>query len=111
MLETGPFDWYQHYSALHPFVRKYILSSSRVLMLGQALSTRPDIMPTVYCQELAKLQNICIRGRHFLLSLQFWWHDTNFFFFDCRHQLSLSHLCRSMPRDANKVILVEFTSA
>nr|GMD21761.1 uncharacterized aarF domain-containing protein kinase At1g79600, chloroplastic isoform X4 [Ipomoea batatas] len=24
--------------------------------LGQALSTRPDILPTVYCQELAKLQ-------------------------------------------------------
>ena len=26
------------------------------LQLGQALSTRPDIVPTVYCQELAKLQ-------------------------------------------------------
>ncbi|CAH9107970.1 unnamed protein product [Cuscuta europaea] len=25
--------------------------------LGQALSTRPDILPTVYCQELAKLQD------------------------------------------------------
>lgn len=24
--------------------------------LGQALSTRPDILPTVYCNELAKLQ-------------------------------------------------------
>ena len=26
------------------------------LQLGQALSTRPDILPTVYCNELAKLQ-------------------------------------------------------
>lgn len=26
------------------------------LQLGQALSTRPDILPAVYCQELAKLQ-------------------------------------------------------
>lgn len=25
--------------------------------LGQALSTRPDILPTIYCQELAKLQD------------------------------------------------------
>ncbi|KAF3774735.1 putative aarF domain-containing protein kinase [Nymphaea thermarum] len=24
--------------------------------LGQALSTRPDILPSVYCQELSKLQ-------------------------------------------------------
>ncbi|XP_073225149.1 uncharacterized protein [Cicer arietinum] len=29
----------------------------RAIMLGQALSTRPDILPTVYCQELAKLQD------------------------------------------------------
>ncbi|KAK9274289.1 hypothetical protein L1049_019103 [Liquidambar formosana] len=27
------------------------------IKLGQALSTRPDILPTVYCQELAKLQD------------------------------------------------------
>ncbi|KAL1808658.1 uncharacterized protein LOC108196829 [Daucus carota subsp. sativus] len=27
------------------------------IKLGQALSTRPDIMPPVYCQELAKLQD------------------------------------------------------
>jgi hypothetical protein len=27
-----------------------------LIQLGQALSTRPDILPTVYCQELAKLQ-------------------------------------------------------
>lgn len=26
------------------------------IQLGQALSTRPDILPPVYCQELAKLQ-------------------------------------------------------
>ncbi|KAH8482896.1 hypothetical protein H0E87_030118 [Populus deltoides] len=29
----------------------------RAVKLGQALSTRPDILPTVYCQELAKLQD------------------------------------------------------
>lgn len=28
------FDWYQHYSSLRPFVRKYIPTSSRVLMVG-----------------------------------------------------------------------------
>lgn len=27
------------------------------IKLGQALSTRPDILPTMYCQELAKLQD------------------------------------------------------
>lgn len=27
------------------------------IKLGQALSTRPDILPAVYCQELAKLQD------------------------------------------------------
>ncbi|CAK9312776.1 unnamed protein product [Citrullus colocynthis] len=27
------------------------------IKLGQALSTRPDILPTVYCQELARLQD------------------------------------------------------
>ncbi|XP_043693846.1 EEF1A lysine methyltransferase 4 [Telopea speciosissima] len=32
--ETGPFDWYQRYSALRPFVNKYIPTSSRVLMVG-----------------------------------------------------------------------------
>ncbi|CAK9160496.1 unnamed protein product [Ilex paraguariensis] len=30
---------------------------SDVHQLGQALSTRPDILPPVYCQELAKLQD------------------------------------------------------
>ncbi|PHT93348.1 hypothetical protein T459_01230 [Capsicum annuum] len=29
----------------------------RAVKLGQALSTRPDILPKVYCQELAKLQD------------------------------------------------------
>ncbi|KAK4592039.1 hypothetical protein RGQ29_016498 [Quercus rubra] len=32
--EGGSFDWYQRYSALRPFVRKYIRPSSRVLMVG-----------------------------------------------------------------------------
>ncbi|PON74319.1 Methyltransferase type [Parasponia andersonii] len=32
--EGGSFDWYQRYSALRPFVRKYFLISSRVLMVG-----------------------------------------------------------------------------
>lgn len=32
--EGGSFDWYQRYSALRPFVRKYIPASSRVLMVG-----------------------------------------------------------------------------
>lgn len=32
--EMGNFDWYQRYSDLRPFVRKYIPSSSRVLMVG-----------------------------------------------------------------------------
>ncbi|XVF79660.1 hypothetical protein PTKIN_Ptkin15bG0006800 [Pterospermum kingtungense] len=30
----GAFDWYQRYSSLRPFVRKYIPTSSRVLMVG-----------------------------------------------------------------------------
>ncbi|KAG5225155.1 aarF domain-containing protein [Salix suchowensis] len=37
---------------LGPF---YVKESS--ILLGQALSTRPDILPAVYCQELAKLQD------------------------------------------------------
>ncbi|XP_077218434.1 S-adenosyl-L-methionine-dependent methyltransferases superfamily protein [Tasmannia lanceolata] len=32
--EAGPFDWYQRYSALRPFLRKYVPISSRVLMVG-----------------------------------------------------------------------------
>ncbi|KAL8204325.1 hypothetical protein R6Q57_009948 [Mikania cordata] len=31
---AGSFDWYQRYHALRPFVRKYIPTSSRVLMVG-----------------------------------------------------------------------------
>ena len=30
----GAFDWYQCYSSLRPFVRNYIPTSSRVLMVG-----------------------------------------------------------------------------
>lgn len=32
--EGGSFDWYQRYSALRPFVRNYVPTSSRVLMVG-----------------------------------------------------------------------------
>ncbi|KAA8515621.1 hypothetical protein F0562_018768 [Nyssa sinensis] len=32
--EAASFDWYQRYSALRPFIRKYIPTSSRVLMVG-----------------------------------------------------------------------------
>ncbi|XP_040995109.1 EEF1A lysine methyltransferase 4-like [Juglans microcarpa x Juglans regia] len=32
--EGGSFDWYQRYTALRPFVRKYVPTSSRVLMVG-----------------------------------------------------------------------------
>ncbi|KAK3003210.1 hypothetical protein RJ639_018158 [Escallonia herrerae] len=31
---AGAFDWYQRYPALRPFVRKYIPTSSRILMVG-----------------------------------------------------------------------------
>ncbi|KAG8486419.1 hypothetical protein CXB51_019879 [Gossypium anomalum] len=30
----GAFDWYQRYSSLRPFVRRYVPTSSRVLMVG-----------------------------------------------------------------------------
>ncbi|CAL1411758.1 unnamed protein product [Linum trigynum] len=32
--EAGSFDWYQRYSSLRPFVRHYVPTSSRVLMVG-----------------------------------------------------------------------------
>ncbi|KAF9675546.1 hypothetical protein SADUNF_Sadunf09G0043400 [Salix dunnii] len=32
--EAKSFDWYQHYSSLRPIVRRYIPTSSRVLMVG-----------------------------------------------------------------------------
>ncbi|KAL4191384.1 hypothetical protein AMTRI_Chr07g29640 [Amborella trichopoda] len=32
--EAGPFDWYQRYSALRPFIHRYIPKSSPILMLG-----------------------------------------------------------------------------
>ncbi|KAL2346639.1 hypothetical protein Fmac_000639 [Flemingia macrophylla] len=35
----------------------FYIKASNSGCLGQALSTRPDILPTVYCQELAKLQD------------------------------------------------------
>lgn len=34
MQEAGSFDWYQRYSSLRPFLRKYVPTSSRVLMVG-----------------------------------------------------------------------------
>ncbi|KAI5673088.1 hypothetical protein M9H77_13452 [Catharanthus roseus] len=39
------------------FRRTLIRLGPFYVKLGQALSTRPDILPTVYCQELAKLQD------------------------------------------------------
>ncbi|KAE9459118.1 hypothetical protein C3L33_08978, partial [Rhododendron williamsianum] len=44
LIRLGPF-----------YIKKF--SCLMFLQLGQALSTRPDILPTVYCQELAKLQD------------------------------------------------------
>ncbi|OVA04015.1 Methyltransferase type 11 [Macleaya cordata] len=32
--EAGPFDWYQRYSSLRPFFRKFVPSSARILMVG-----------------------------------------------------------------------------
>ncbi|GAB2216607.1 hypothetical protein Droror1_Dr00024382 [Drosera rotundifolia] len=32
--EAGAFDWYQRYSALRPFIRNYVATSARVLMVG-----------------------------------------------------------------------------
>ncbi|CAN6444824.1 unnamed protein product [Victoria cruziana] len=32
--EVPPYDWYQRYSALRPFVSRYIPKASRLLMLG-----------------------------------------------------------------------------
>ncbi|OAY39932.1 EEF1A lysine methyltransferase 4 [Manihot esculenta] len=32
--EAASFDWYQRYSSLRPFVRRYVPTSSRVLMIG-----------------------------------------------------------------------------
>ncbi|CAM8961840.1 unnamed protein product [Rhodiola kirilowii] len=32
--DAGSFDWYQRYSSLRPFIRKYVATSSRVLMVG-----------------------------------------------------------------------------
>ncbi|XP_051124304.1 uncharacterized protein LOC127246787 isoform X2 [Andrographis paniculata] len=32
--DCGSFDWYQRYSALRPFIRKYVSPNSRVLMVG-----------------------------------------------------------------------------
>ncbi|XP_057976812.1 uncharacterized protein LOC131163964 [Malania oleifera] len=32
--DGGPFDWYQRYAALRPFIRKYVPATSRVLVVG-----------------------------------------------------------------------------
>lgn len=39
------------------FRRTLIRLGPFYVKLGQALSTRPDILPTIYCQELVKLQD------------------------------------------------------
>ncbi|KAK9682966.1 hypothetical protein RND81_10G109700 [Saponaria officinalis] len=39
------------------FCETLILLGPFYIKLGQALSTRPDILPTIYCQELSKLQD------------------------------------------------------
>uniref|UniRef100_A0A2N9F3H7 ABC1 atypical kinase-like domain-containing protein n=1 Tax=Fagus sylvatica TaxID=28930 RepID=A0A2N9F3H7_FAGSY len=38
-------------------VAQWAFSMRMLDRLGQALSTRPDILPTIYCEELAKLQD------------------------------------------------------
>ncbi|CAA6662332.1 unnamed protein product [Spirodela intermedia] len=43
--------WYNFFN-----FRKFIMFPSIYSQLGQALSTRPDILPKAYCQELSKLQ-------------------------------------------------------
>ncbi|KAM7472549.1 hypothetical protein LguiA_010732 [Lonicera macranthoides] len=40
----GSFDWYQRYPTLRPFVRKYIPSSSRILMVGSGNSVMSEDM-------------------------------------------------------------------
>ncbi|XP_057513297.1 uncharacterized protein LOC130795286 [Actinidia eriantha] len=44
--EGGSFDWYQRYSALRPFVRKYLPTSSRVLMVGCGNAVMSEDMVT-----------------------------------------------------------------
>ncbi|CAL5380132.1 unnamed protein product [Camellia sinensis] len=44
--EGGSFDWYQRYSALGPFVRKYFPTSSRVLMVGCGNAVMSEDMVT-----------------------------------------------------------------
>ncbi|XP_028553166.1 EEF1A lysine methyltransferase 4-like isoform X3 [Dendrobium catenatum] len=38
------FDWYQRYSALRPFVRKFVPSSSRILMVGCGIALMSEDM-------------------------------------------------------------------
>ncbi|MCD7454834.1 hypothetical protein HAX54_026205, partial [Datura stramonium] len=39
----GSFDWYQRYSALRPFLRHYVPTSSRALMVGCGNASNPSI--------------------------------------------------------------------
>nr|CAD1832002.1 unnamed protein product [Ananas comosus var. bracteatus] len=51
LIRLGPF----YIKVLFIITHNYNLSS--LLQLGQALSTRPDILPSAYCRELSKLQD------------------------------------------------------
>nr|TKS11183.1 putative aarF domain-containing protein kinase [Populus alba] len=53
LIHLGPF--YVKESAI--LLNLFLILFRSASYLGQALSTRPDILPTVYCQELAKLQD------------------------------------------------------
>ncbi|XVE97297.1 hypothetical protein REPUB_Repub03eG0007600 [Reevesia pubescens] len=64
VLRFGPFLAFYRAAIISFYVLKLTIwqilfrdVKERAAKLGQALSTRPDILPPVYCQELAKLQD------------------------------------------------------
>ncbi|WCJ18588.1 S-adenosyl-L-methionine-dependent methyltransferases superfamily protein [Euphorbia peplus] len=51
----GGFDWYQRYSSLRPFVRRFILTSSPVLMLGSGNSLMSEDMVKDGYEEIVNI--------------------------------------------------------
>lgn len=53
--EGGSFDWYQRYSDLRPYVRRYLPPSSRVLMVGCGNAVMSEDMVKDGYEELVNI--------------------------------------------------------
>ncbi|MFS7905806.1 putative endothelin-converting enzyme 1 [Helianthus anomalus] len=57
---AGSFDWYQRYHALRPFLRKYIPTSSRILMVGCGNAVMSEDMVKDGYEDIMNVDISCV---------------------------------------------------